>query len=286
MPHDLISPASTTQSLKSGLYIVSTPIGHLRDISLRGLDILAAVDEVLAEDTRRTKILLSTYGIETRLSAYHDHNAQKRISGLVRRLADGARLALVSDAGTPLVSDPGYKLVRAAITAGVLVVPIPGASALLAGLVSSGLPCTRFSFGGFLPTRKAARQTFLSSFDTCSGTLVFFETGRRLLDSLADMEVIFGDIEAALARELTKVHEEVWRGHLSELRKRVQTRPPKGELVLMLYTQPDMVWSEQDVDEALQTVLDKMGMKAASAHVAMQTGWSKRAVYQRALKLI
>ncbi len=203
--------------LGPGLYLVATPIGNLRDVTLRALDVLAAADAVACEDTRVTGKLLRAHGIRAALVAYHDHNAERVRPRLLARLEAGERLALVSDAGTPLVSDPGYKLVRAAIQSGIAVTPVPGPSAAISALVMSGLPTDRFFFAGFLPPRAAARRRALAELAEVPGSLVFFEQPRRLAQSLADMGGALGDREAAVLREITKLYEEARRGTLSTL---------------------------------------------------------------------
>ena len=273
-------------SLPAGLYIVSTPIGNLRDITLRALDILNSCDHILAEDTRQSSKLLSHYSIKANLSAYHDHNAAKRVPKLVESLKAGAVIALVSDAGTPLVSDPGYKLVRAAIEAGVSVVPVPGASAVLAGLTLSGLPSDRFSFGGFLPPKSAARRAKLESFIAYAGTLIFFETAPRLRASLTDMRDVLGDRPMALTRELTKRYEQARYGTISEIISTVESAPPKGEIVLCIG--PSLTgskWDEAQLRAALPEAIAAQGVKRASDQLANLSGWAKRDVYQLALTL-
>lgn len=272
--------------MDSGLYIVATPIGNLRDITLRALDVLRSADVILAEDTRQTRKLLDAYDIETPLTAYHDHNAAKRIPGILTRLDAGQIVAQVSDAGTPLVSDPGFKLVRAAAEAGHLVVPIPGASALLAGLVVAGLPSDRFLFAGFLPAKKSVRRRELAELAMVRASLVFFESPGRVGDCLADLKDALGDRPAILARELTKKFEETRRGTLSDLLESIQDDPPRGEIVLVVGP-PDTnaSWTESDVDKALLDCLADMGVKHASQHVAELAGWKRRDVYQRALSL-
>src|SRR5215467_7638422 len=203
--------------LVAGLYLVATPIGNLRDVSLRALEILAAADVIACEDTRVTRKLLSHYGIATPLTPYHDHNAATARPKLIARLAQGARVALVSDAGTPLVSDPGYRLVSETQAAGHPVTAAPGASAVLAALSVAGLPTDRFFFEGFLPAKEAARRTRIAALARIPATLVLFETGPRLAAGLADLAEGLGDREATICRELTKLHEEVRRGSLSEL---------------------------------------------------------------------
>lgn len=273
-------------SLDAGLYIVSTPIGNLRDITLRALDILRSADRIYAEDTRQTQKLLSAYSIKSPLTAYHDHNAAKRIPAVLKEIEAGRSVALVSDAGTPLVSDPGFKLARAAIEAGLSVSPIPGASAPLAGLVTSGLPSDKFMFAGFLPPKTVARKSALAKLKDVPGTLIFFETGPRIAASLADIQSVLGDRPAAVARELTKKYEETRRGTVSELMASVEATPPKGEIVLLIGpSEEDMTWDSARVDQALTEAIPMLGVKRASTQVAEQSGWAKRNVYERALSL-
>ena len=281
-----LAPDGKQDSLVAGLYIVATPIGNLRDISLRALDMLSGCDHILAEDTRQTSKLLTHYSINTPLSAYHDHNAAKRVPKLVESLNEGAVMALVSDAGTPLVSDPGYKLVRAALEQGVNVVPVPGASAVLAALTLSGLPSDRFSFGGFLPPKTSARQTKLEEYKSTAGTLIFFETAPRLKASLADVKSVLGDRPMALTRELTKRYEEARYGAISEIIATLDTSPPKGEIVICIGPSPTgNKWSEADLLAALPQVIEAAGVKRAAEQLAKEAGWAKREVYQLALKL-
>lgn len=274
-------------SLAPGLYIVSTPIGNLRDVTLRALDVLAAADLVLAEDTRITARLFSAYEIFTRLAPYHDHNAAEVRPGILERLRDGARIALVSDAGTPMVSDPGYRLAREAAEAGVAVIPVPGASALLAGLAASGLPTDRFLFAGFAPAKSGKRQAFFREVKDVPASLVFYESGPRLAASLTDMLEVFGDREAAVARELTKAFEETRRGSLAALAAHYAgAAAPKGEIVVLLGPPgEDAEWSEARIDRALDAAMADKGVKQAAADVAALTGLSKRDLYRRALKL-
>tara|TARA_R110002020_G_scaffold161094_2_gene345902 strand:- start:875 stop:1696 length:822 start_codon:yes stop_codon:yes gene_type:complete len=272
--------------LAPGLYIVSTPIGNLRDITLRALDVLQAAEHILAEDTRQTRKLCEVYSISSPLSAYHDHNAAARVPDLIERLNAGAKIALVSDAGTPLVSDPGFRLVRAAVEAGIDVWPVPGASALLAGLVKSGLPSDAFHFAGFLPPKSGARQTSLSKLSNVQATLVFFETGPRIAKVLADVAKIFGDRPVVLTRELTKRYEEARHGTAEELLGSVQETPPKGELVLLIGPpNEDTLWSKSQIEAALTEQIADVGVKRASTAVAELSGWPKRDVYALALNL-
>lgn len=272
--------------LEPGLYVVATPIGNLRDITLRALDTLSGADIILAEDTRQTRKLLSAYDITTPLSPYHDHNAAKRVPSVIKDLQDGKVVALVSDAGTPLVSDPGFKLVRAAIEAGIDVFPLPGASAVLAGLVKSGLPSDRFMFAGFLPPKSGARKTALETFTATQATLIFFETGPRIAACLKDMHDVLGERDVVLTRELTKRYEEARHGSFEALIASVKAEPPRGELVLLVGPpQISERWSEEEVISALKVQISELGVKRASAEIAAQCGWAKRDVYQLALKL-
>lgn len=272
-----------------GLYVVATPIGNLRDITLRALDLLGAADLVACEDTRVSGRLLAHFGVATPRVAYHEHNAERMRPHLLERLRAGAVVALISDAGTPLVSDPGFKLVRAALAEGIPVTALPGPSSALAGLVLSGLPSDRFLFAGFLPHKTAARRTVLQEFAHLRATLVFFETGPRLADSLADMAAILGHRDAAIARELTKLYEETRRGSLEMLAAHYrETGAPRGEIVVIVGPAARGATAALDadaLDEKLSAALATMSVKEASAAVATATGQPRRLVYQRALAL-
>ncbi len=280
-------PLITASSLVlPGLYIVSTPIGNLRDMTLRALDVLNQADHVLAEDTRQTGKLLSHYNIKANLSAYHDHNAAKRVPNIVKRLLGGETIALVSDAGTPLVSDPGYKLTSAAIAAGARVVPVPGASSVLAALTMSGLPSDRFSFGGFLPPKTTARKAHLKDYAGVKGSLIFFETAPRLAASLKDIITVLGDRPMALTRELTKRYEEARYGTVSHVIETLSENPPRGEIVLCIgpSLMPD-IWDVCAVEAALRPAIVNHGVKQAANMTAAASGWTRRDVYQLALRL-
>jgi 16S rRNA (cytidine1402-2'-O)-methyltransferase len=269
-----------------GLYLVSTPIGNLGDVTIRALDVLSGADLVVCEDTRVTRTLLDRYGIARPLSAYHDHNADRERPRLLALLAEGKRIALVSDAGTPLVSDPGYKLVEAALAQGAAVVPIPGASAILAALVAAGLPTDAFLFLGFLPPRSAARRSRLAAFASVPATLVAYEAPHRTAETLADMAAVLGASRSgALARELTKKFEEVRRGTLGELAASAADKPPRGEVVLLVGPPVGQAADPDDLDALLRAALGAMGPGQAAAEVARATGRSRREVYQRALEL-
>ncbi len=269
-----------------GLYLVATPIGNLRDVTLRALDILAAADLVLCEDTRVTGRLLRAYGIACDLQPYHEHNAARVRPAILDRLGRSASVALVSDAGTPLVSDPGFKLVRECVDNGIPVVPVPGPSALLAALIASGLPTDRFLFAGFLPPRSAARRKVLAELAAVPATLVFYETGARLAASLADMGATLGDRPVAVAREMTKLHEEHTRGSLAALAARfAEAAPPKGELAVVVGPPPVRPAGEADIDAALAEALRTMSVRDAAAAVAEATGTPRKRAYARALAL-
>jgi 16S rRNA (cytidine1402-2'-O)-methyltransferase len=286
--HYVLDGRSTiAPSLPAGLYLVATPIGNLRDITVRALEVLAAADLIACEDTRVTRKLLDHYGIATPLTPYHEHNAAEARPKLLARLADGAAIALVSDAGTPLVSDPGYKLVREARAAATNVTALPGASAVLAALTLSGLPTDRFLFEGFLPAKEGARRARITSLKRVPATLVLFETGPRIAGALADLAAGLGPREAALCRELTKLYEEVRRGDLATLaREAVQGDEPRGEIVVVV-APPDRQdeMTALDLDALLRAALDRLSVKEAVAEIAAVTGKSRREVYQRALAL-
>lgn len=281
--------AAEAEPLAPGLYVVATPIGNLKDVSLRALSVLAGADAVLAEDTRITRRLLAHYGITTPLLAYHEHSADAVRERMIARLREGQALALVSDAGTPLVSDPGYKLVQAAIAESLPVTPIPGPSAVLTALVVSGLPSDRFFFEGFLPSKSGARRNRLAALAAIPGTLMLFESPRRLPAMLTDAAAVLGPRPAVVARELTKLFETVRRGSLQELADQfAQEGPPRGEIVVLI-GEADAESRRADaatgLDEALHAALASHSLKDAAALVAAQTGLAKRDVYARALLL-
>jgi 16S rRNA (cytidine1402-2'-O)-methyltransferase len=272
--------------LVAGLYVVATPIGNLRDITLRALDVLAAADLVLAEDTRVAAKLLQAYGLSAKLERYDEHGAERTRPKAMAALAGGKTVALVSDAGTPLVSDPGFKLVREAAAEGYPVFPIPGASALLAGLSAAGLPTDRFLFAGFPPPKSAARKTFLEELAPLRATLVFFEGGSRLAASLADMAAVLGgEREAVVCRELTKLYETFYRGPLGDLAADPKLDAPKGEIVILVGPGREAEATAMDVDTALADALARLRPADAAAEVAKALGLSRREVYQRAMQL-
>ena len=279
-----LGPASGP--LTPGLYVVSTPIGNLGDISLRALATLKQADTIACEDTRVTAVLLRRYGIGTDLTPYHDHNADRVRPRLVAEMAAGARIALVSDAGTPLLSDPGYKLVQACVASGLQVVPIPGASALLAALVIAGLPTDRVLFAGFLPPKSGARRRALEEVRDVPATLVFYETGPRIAESLADMTAVLGERPASVCRELTKRFEETRRGTLADLSAHYAAAgPPRGEIAVVIGGPLPTEISAEDVDTALRAALETLSVRDAAAQVAMSLNQPKRVIYARALAL-
>lgn len=279
-------PALDPTPLAPGLYLVATPIGNLRDVTLRALDVLAGCDLILAEDTRVTAKLLSAYGLRKPLERCDDHAAAKVAPRVVAQVEEGRRVALVSDAGTPLVSDPGFVVTRAVIAAGLPVFPVPGASAALAGLTVAGLPADRFLFAGFPPAKAAARRTFLEGLRGVRATLIFYEGGSRLSASLADMAAVLGgDRPAAVCRELTKLYETVTRGDLATLAANPAFAEPKGELVVLVGPGQEAAASEADADRALTEALARMGPGEAASEVSKALGLPRKDLYRRALTL-
>jgi 16S rRNA (cytidine1402-2'-O)-methyltransferase len=268
-----------------GLYLVATPIGNLGDVTLRALETLAGADVIACEDTRVTRKLTERYGITTPLTAYHEHNAAEARPKLLSRLAENQSIALVSDAGTPLISDPGYKLVRAAHDAGHQVTAVPGASAVLTALTVSGLPTDRFFFEGFLPPKQAARQKRIAALANTQATLVLFEGGSRLASMLADLTAILGPRSAAICRELTKLHEEVKCEKLDALAKLYANgAETRGEFVVLI-APPAEEQRADDIDALLKRALSRVSVKDAVGEVAVATGRPRREIYQRALAL-
>jgi 16S rRNA (cytidine1402-2'-O)-methyltransferase len=280
--HAIAAPA-----IAPGLYIVATPVGNLGDMTLRALEVLASADIVACEDTRVTSVLLRHYGISAPLIAYHEHNAAQQRPRLLETLAEGKSVALVSDAGTPLVSDPGFRLVGEARDAGHAVIPIPGASSTLAALVASGLPTDTFLFAGFLPVKAGARGGRLASLARVPATLIFFESPQRVGASLAAMAEVYGpDRRATVARELTKMFETVVPGTLGELAERFAGAPPKGEIVIVVAPPAaDAVASADEADRVLTELLADHAVGEAASAAAEITGLPRRDLYRRALAL-
>ena len=267
------------------LYLVATPIGNLADITHRALQILKDVDLIACEDTRHTHKLLQHYGITTKTVSYHEHNEQQRASHLVDQLKQGSDIAVVSDAGTPSISDPGFRLVRAAIENDVRVVPVPGPSALISALIAAGLPTDEFFFAGFLPSRSNARRTRLSELRTVPGTLIFYEAPHRLATTLKDAYEILGERDAVVARELTKLHEEIKRGRLSELAGYFEDNEARGEIVVLI----DRNVIEEATDKTGSSIAalvdqfeqDGMDHRAALKKAARELGLSRAEAYRK-----
>lgn len=270
----------------AGLYLVATPIGNLSDITLRALELLAGCDVIACEDTRVTRKLTERYGITTPLTPYHEHNAAQARPKLLARLVDGQAIALVSDAGTPLISDPGYKLVRAASEAGHTVIASPGPSAVLAALSVAALPTDRFFFEGFLPPKQGARQKRIAALANIPATLVLFEGGSRVAAALADLASALGARAATICRELTKLHEEIKRGDLTTLAHEYSRGgETRGEFVIVIAPPEASESNVADLDDLLRGALSRVSVKEAVAEVATATGHPRREVYQRALAL-
>jgi len=272
------------------LYVVATPIGNLGDISARAIEVLSGSDLVAAEDTRHSGRLLRHLGIERPLLALHEHNERERLGGILERLAQGQRIALVSDAGTPLISDPGYPLVRACHEAGYRVSPVPGPSAMVAALCVSGLPTDHFEFRGFVPRRESSRRSLLESAARASATQVLYESSHRIVDSLQEMRAFFGgDRQLTLCRELTKLHETVRMGSLDELLAWVRSDPNqrKGEFVLVVAGAPAAESAHEDaLDPVLRVLLEEgLPLRQSAAIAARLVGGKKNLAYQRALQI-
>jgi 16S rRNA (cytidine1402-2'-O)-methyltransferase len=267
------------------LYLVATPIGNLADITHRALDVLKSVVLIACEDTRHTRKLLQHYGIATKTVSYHEHNEQERARQLIETLREGKDVAVVSDAGTPSISDPGFRLVRAAIENDVPVVPVPGPSALIAALIAAGLPTDEFFFGGFLPARSNARRTRLNELRSVPGTLVFYEAPHRIAETLKDAREMLGEREAVVARELTKLHEEIKRGRLSELAEHYSNEEPRGEIVLLIDRNILETADKTDVQKISSLVdeyeLDGLDHRAALKKAARELGLSRAEAYRR-----
>ncbi len=272
--------------LAPGLYVTATPIGNLADMTGRAVSVLKSVDFILCEDSRITGKLLQAYGITTKMRAYHDHNGDKMRPSILAALAENKAIALVSDAGTPLISDPGFKLVRAVREAGHKVFTVPGASALTAALSIAGLPTDRFCFNGFLPAKSAARKKLLAPLLAQEITQIFYESGPRLPATLADIASLAPNRPLAIARELTKLHEEIINGSASDLASLYQDKTVKGEIVLLIHgqTKTDNT-QEENLDTLLKAALEKQSLRDAVAEIATLTGLPKNTCYERALLL-
>jgi 16S rRNA (cytidine1402-2'-O)-methyltransferase len=276
------------QSIDAGLHVVATPIGNLGDITIRALNVLAAADYILCEDTRVTSRLLERYGIRNTMKPYHEHNAEKVRPAIITALQEGKSFALVSDAGVPLVSDPGYRLVQSCIQEGLPVTGVPGASATLTALALSGLPTDCFTFIGFLPQKSKARVDLLLAFKKLASTLIAFESPHRILEALADVTTTLGDRPIAMARELTKLHEEVLRGTATEVREILAARDSvKGEIVLVIGPPQDevVVIDDDEIDQAIAETLKDSSASKAATRVAKHLNLKKEDIYARILKL-
>ena len=282
-----IDSNTASKSLAAGLYIVATPIGNARDITLRALDVLSAANVIAAEDTRVTRRLLDIHGIKApEIVRYDEHVAERARPILLARVAAGEAVALATDAGTPLVSDPGYRLAAAAIAEGLKVIPIPGASAPLAALALAGLPSDRFLFAGFAPNRSGQRRKWLAEIAETRATLILFENAKRLASSLNDMAVVLGDRQACVTRELTKLFEEARRGTLSELAAHyAESGPPKGEVTLVIGPPEPVELDETALDDLLADLLNTLSVKDAATQAAERTGAPRKLAYQRALAI-
>ncbi len=281
-----ISPepeSSVSKPLEPGLYIVATPIGNLGDVTLRAVDVMKRCDRIACEDTRVTGKLLKHLEISKPLWRYDDHASENDRARLLEAL-NSESVVLVSDAGTPLVSDPGYRLVREARAAGIAVRTLPGACAAIAGLTLSGLPNDRFLFAGFLPAKEKARRDMLASLSDVETTLIFYETGPRLVKSLEAIAGLWPNREVSVARELTKLHEECRSGTATSLAEHYSAHPPKGEIVLLVGP-PVETSTTADPDELLREALETMKTSQAAAHVAKATGLDRKALYARAMEL-
>lgn len=273
-------------ALAPGLYVVATPIGNLRDITIRALETLAAASVILCEDTRMSARLLDHYGIRSRRIALHEHNERAKAADIVERIAGGQAIALISDAGTPLLSDPGFPLIRAMAEAGQPVFPIPGPSALLSALVTAGLPTDAFAFHGFLPSKKGARANALSALSVSRETLVFYESPRRLGETLSAMAELWGERPAAVALELTKRFERVHRGSLPELASEFAEGEVKGEAVIVVGGAPEgSAVEEADWQAELATALSNQNLRTAVDEITATFGLKRRDVYDAALRL-
>jgi 16S rRNA (cytidine1402-2'-O)-methyltransferase len=268
----------------AGLYLVATPIGNLGDITLRALAVLARADAILCEDTRHSRTLLTHFAIRVPTRAYHEHNAEKERGRVLADLADGRRIALISDAGTPLVSDPGYKLVRACLEQGYRVEAIPGASAALTALIQAGLPTDAFFFAGFLPPKMAARHRRIAELKDVPGTLVFFEAPSRTAETLADLAEVLGNRPAAVARELTKLHEEVRRAPLRDLASEIGDQPLKGEIVILVGPPEAVDVTDTEIEAELARRLPSLSLRDAAKAIAEELGVSRSRVYELGLR--
>jgi 16S rRNA (cytidine1402-2'-O)-methyltransferase len=273
------------EPLPPGLYVVATPIGNLADITLRALAVLDRADVIYCEDTRHSRTLLAHYAISRPLRAYHEHNAERERPHILSELAEGKRIALISDAGTPLISDPGYKLVRSAIADGHAVTSLPGASAVLTALAAAGLATDTFLFAGFLPPRQGARRSRLAELKPTPATLVFFEAPSRLAESIVDIASVLGDRDMVIARELTKLHEELRRGSPSQLAQWAEASAPRGEMVILVGPPTLVEVTDETILSSLRPLLAEQSLRDAARAVAEDLGVAKARVYDLGLGL-
>lgn len=282
----MTSEVSKNMALEPGLYIVSTPIGNLADITLRAIDVLGRADVVACEDTRVSRTLLDRHGIRTRLASVHNYNEGARFDFLKSEIKMGRSVALISDAGTPLISDPGYKLASQLMKEGFMVTAVPGACSPIAALVLSGMPSDRFLFAGFAPSKPEARAGFLDELKDIDATVIFFDTANRIISTLGRIDAAFGDRPVAIARELTKVYEEVKTGTAAELLEYYKSHPAKGEFVVLIHPAPEVPGADEGrIGKMLAQLLPHMKLPAASEFIASNFGLSKNDVYDIGLKL-
>lgn len=272
---------------KGTLYIVSTPIGNMKDITLRALEVLRCVDLIAAEDTRRTKKLLNFYNLRVPLTSYFEHNESVKAPLIIRKIEEGKDVALVSDAGTPGISDPGYRLVRLAIESSIRVVPVPGPSAIISALSASGMPTDRFFFFGYVPAKKRDRERFLISLKRENGVIILYESPRRILKTLKEVMEIIGDVETVVARELTKIHEEFIRGRVSDVVRALEDKEIRGEVTLLLKLEADEKIDKRAIIDVIRGYQESLNLplKEIVRIVADEMGLPRRVVYKEALKL-
>ena len=275
------------ESIAPGLYVVATPIGNLGDITIRALATLAAAEVILCEDTRTSGKLMERFAIRTKLSPYHEHNAQKVRPAIIERLKQGAAIALISDAGMPLVSDPGYRLVKEAVELGLPVTACPGPSAVLTGLALSGLPTDRFLFAGFVPQKQGERKRLFAEFEKLKATLIFFESPHRIVETLQDLGLALPGRQIAVTRELTKLHEEVLRGSAHEIAETLAARPAvKGEITLIVGPPlEDEAVSDEVLAEAIAVAIQVMPASKAASEIAKRFNLNRSDIYQRILTM-
>jgi 16S rRNA (cytidine1402-2'-O)-methyltransferase len=285
--HHDAKPTVEKRDLQAGIYMWPPLWAILRIYTVRALEILHSVDLILCEDTRVSRTLLMHYSVSAPLKALHDYNESKMITSLLVQVQEGKRLALISDAGTPLISDPGYKLVRAALTAGLFITGLPGPSAVINALVLSGLPTHRFFFAGFLPAKSASRVKDLDNLKKIPGTLIFYESPQRLKETLQDLQHCFSMREIVVVREMTKKFEEIIRGSLKEVTDHFQESQPRGEIVLLVAppSEEENLWDDETLEKGLRTALKTLSLKDAVQEISLFSGISRKHIYEKALKI-